>query len=70
MQFFGILRTARPATLAPAIVAAADTSERNDEPDVRPDGCGWYDSSFDLSKGLDVSEQDSDLGYQLCLLLC
>jgi len=67
MQFFGILRTVRPAT--PLLVAAA-AIERSDEPDTPPDGCGWYDASFDLSKGLDVSEQDSDLGYQLCLLLC
>ncbi|HEY9106396.1 MAG TPA: hypothetical protein VIN58_06935 [Roseateles sp.] len=70
-QFFGILRTARPATLPLVIAAAAATTERSDdEPDALPDGCGWYDSSFDFSKGLDVSEQHSDLGFQLCLLLC
>lgn len=27
--------------------------------------CGWYDSSFDLSRGLEVSEQDNDTMYQL-----
>jgi hypothetical protein len=27
--------------------------------------CGWYDSSFDLSRGLEVSEQDNDTLYQL-----
>lgn len=70
MQFFGILRTVHPATPLPVVVAAAAAIERSDEPDTPPDGCGWYDSSFDLSKGLDVSEQDGDLGYQLCLLLC
>ena len=27
--------------------------------------CGWYDSSFDLAEGLEVSEQDNDTLYQL-----
>jgi hypothetical protein len=27
--------------------------------------CGWYDSSFELSQGLEVSEQDNDAIYQL-----
>lgn len=27
--------------------------------------CGWYDSSFDLAQGLEVSEQDHDTLYQL-----
>lgn len=27
--------------------------------------CGWYDSSFDLARGLEVSEQDNDTIYQL-----
>jgi hypothetical protein len=27
--------------------------------------CGWYDSSFDLQCGLEVSEQDHDTLYQL-----
>jgi hypothetical protein len=31
----------------------------------KPEICGWYDSSFDLSTGLEVSEQDSDTLYQL-----
>jgi len=68
MQFFSTPRFARPTTPPPVAAAAAVTTERSDEPDTQPDGCGWYDSSFELSKGLDVSEQDSDLGYQLCLL--
>ena len=32
---------------------------------VKPEICGWYDSSFDLSTGLEVSEQDNDTLYQL-----
>ncbi|MBI3349822.1 MAG: hypothetical protein HY020_21755 [Burkholderiales bacterium] len=31
----------------------------------KPELCGWYDSSFDLANGLEVSEQDSDTLYQL-----
>ncbi|HEY8875921.1 MAG TPA: hypothetical protein VIN03_00065 [Roseateles sp.] len=27
--------------------------------------CGWYDSSFDLARGLEVSEDDNDTLYQL-----
>jgi|GEM_PF-6733990 len=27
--------------------------------------CGWFDSSLDLAKGLDVTEQDNDTMYQL-----
>ena len=27
--------------------------------------CGWYDSSFDLAQGLEVSEQEHDTLYQL-----
>ena len=27
--------------------------------------CGWYDSSFDLAHGLEVSEDDNDTLYQL-----
>jgi hypothetical protein len=34
-------------------------------PGVKPENCGWYDSSFDLAVGLEVSEQDSDTLYQL-----
>ena len=27
--------------------------------------CGWYDSSFDLARGLEVVEEDCDTLYQL-----
>lgn len=27
--------------------------------------CGWFNSSFDLAEGLEVSEQDTDTLYQL-----
>ena len=30
-----------------------------------PDLCGWYDSSYDLTQGLQVVEQGDDSLYQL-----
>lgn len=30
--------------------------------------CGWYDSSYDLTRGLDIVEQDDDALYQLWTL--
>ena len=44
-------------TQAPAAIAAA-----------RKMDCGWYDSSFDLARGLDIVEQDDDALYQLWTL--
>ena len=32
---------------------------------IKPELCGWYDSSFDLARGLEVSEEDNDTLYQL-----
>lgn len=34
------------------------------EDDIKPEKCGWFDSSFDLATGLEVSEQDNDTLYQ------
>ncbi|MCY4745896.1 hypothetical protein NYO99_13005 [Pelomonas sp. UHG3] len=31
----------------------------------KPECCGWFDSSFDLAAGLDVTEQDCNTLYQL-----
>lgn len=39
-------------TLPPAAPGAAD-------PDALPAGCGWFDSSLDLSRGLAVVEHSS-----------
>lgn len=67
MHFFSSPRTARP-TVTPAVVAAVKPAR--DDSEAPPEGCGWYDSSFELSRGLEVTEEDSDLSYQLCRLLC
>jgi len=32
---------------------------------ARKADCGWYDSSFDLARGLEVVEEDCDTLYQL-----
>jgi hypothetical protein len=29
------------------------------------EGCGWFDSSFELSHGLEITEQDDGTLYQL-----
>lgn len=34
-------------------------------PGFKPETRGWYDSSFDLATGLEVTEQDNDTLYQL-----
>ena len=31
----------------------------------KPELCGWYDSTFELCTGLEVTEQDDDTLYQL-----
>ena len=38
---------------------------RNSGAPRKPEQCGWYDSSMDLAKGLEVLEQDNDTLYQL-----
>lgn len=48
---------ATPQALARRVIAAA-----------RKRDCGWYDSSFDLARGLEIVEQDDDALYQLWAL--
>ena len=54
-----VLALAAFQPLAEPDAAPADPS------DVKPKGCGWFDSSFELQCGLEVSEQDTDTLYQL-----
>ncbi|MFT7722351.1 MAG: hypothetical protein QM788_05925 [Roseateles sp.] len=61
MHFFHALQTARPNTPPPAALPQAQPAV----PRTPSEACGWFDSSFDLAAGLEVSEQDCDTLYQL-----
>ena len=67
MRFFSSpLRPAANAKLPLSLlVAPPDLPE---EVAADAEACGWFDSSFDLSTGLLVSEQDSDTVYWLWAL--
>jgi hypothetical protein len=64
MQFFNSSQnpwsTSKLPLAMPARARAAVVT-----PGAKPEICGWYDSSFDLARGLEVSEQDNDTLYQL-----
>ena len=64
MQFFSASQYPWPTSKLPMAMPAvrpASTAAAARKPEI----CGWYDSSFDLSAGLEVSEQDNDTLYQL-----
>ncbi|MFN3305004.1 MAG: hypothetical protein ACK44A_14980 [Roseateles sp.] len=63
MQFFSSSQfpwanTKQPAGALPRASAAPAASAAKVD-------CGWYDSSFDLARGLDVTEEDCHTLYQL-----
>jgi hypothetical protein len=62
MQFFSSSQfpwaTAKPPVgMAPRLPSQTAAASKVD--------CGWYDSSFDLAMGLEVSEEDCHTLYQL-----
>lgn len=63
MQFFSSSQhnwsNSKPAMFAPV------TRQRPLIAGVKPEICGWYDSSFELSQGLEITEHDNDTLYQL-----
>lgn len=65
MQFFSSSQFPWPDAKLPLGVAALAAGGSGG---ARKLDCGWYDSSFDLAHGLEVSEQDNDTIYQLCEL--
>ena len=66
MQFFSSSQPAWSTSKLPVpIVLQATARPRGLGSNGKPEICGWYDSSFDLSTGLEVSEQDNDTLYQL-----
>ncbi|RZL28900.1 MAG: hypothetical protein EOP35_25695 [Rubrivivax sp.] len=66
MQFFSVLQQARSAPKPAVIEPVEPPPVEAQAPELKPESCGWYDSSFDLAAGLEISEQDDDLLYQLC----
>jgi hypothetical protein len=66
MQFFSSSQQSWSTSKLPVpIVLQAPARPRGMGSNGKPEICGWYDSSFDLSTGLEVSEQDNDTLYQL-----
>jgi hypothetical protein len=63
MQFFSSSQSPWSNSKLPVAMQARPRSEG--AAGGKPEICGWYDSSFDLSTGLEVSEQDNDTLYQL-----
>ena len=66
MQLFNVSQPrslAKPpvAMTVPSCVAAPEA-----DPETKPEACGWYDSSFDLASGMEITEQADDMLYQLC----
>ena len=62
MQFFSssqfpFVNSKLPQVVAPRVSSGAARMGKLD--------CGWYDSSFDLARGLEVHEDDNDTLYQL-----
>jgi hypothetical protein len=52
-------RTRRPARPVPPDWVNARVDQPPGEPDERPCGCGWFDSSHELNRGLQVTEISS-----------
>lgn len=63
MQLFSSSQFPWVNSKLPAAVAATAGTRLNAA--GKPEPCGWYDSSFDLARGLEVSEEDNDTLYQL-----
>ena len=66
MQFFSVSQQPRSTSKPPVAALPAQPRAEAQELDMKPETCGWYDSSFDLASGLEISEQDDDMLYQLC----
>lgn len=62
MQFFNSSQFPWSASKYPATAVERPPRARSGS---KPDFSGWYDSSFDLARGLEVIEQDNDTLYQL-----
>lgn len=63
MQFFS--SSQHPWANSKSPLVAPPAALRAPAPGFKPATRGWYDSSFDLANGLEVTEQDNDTLYQL-----
>ncbi|MEO6277650.1 hypothetical protein [Roseateles sp.] len=66
MQLFNISQPRPLPKLPVAVTVPSSVAAPETELEAKPESCGWYDSSFELAAGLEISEQDDDLLYQLC----
>jgi hypothetical protein len=65
MQFFASSQSPWSTSKLPATAVPARAGGAAAPAPKKPELCGWYDSSFDLARGLEVSEEDCDTLYQL-----
>ena len=65
MQFFSSSQQAWAASKPPIAQVQRPRANVGIGGKGKADIVGWYDSSFDLATGLEVSEQDNDTLYQL-----
>ena len=66
MHLFNALQRPWAVAKPPVAIALPPPAATDEAPEAMPEACGWFDSSFELAKGLEISEQDDDLLYQLC----
>lgn len=66
MQLFSVSPLPSPVATTLAQLHAAEPASQQEQDPMPPKSCGWYDSSFELAAGLEISEQDDDVLYQLC----
>lgn len=66
MQLFNVSQPRSFSKPPVAMPVQPRADEQEPAQAVAPESCGWFDSSFELAAGLEISEQDDDLLYQLC----
>ena len=64
MHFFSPSPRSSSLPCAAALPVAASTDPAVADA-ARPEGCGWFDSSFELTHGVEITEHDDRTLYQL-----
>ncbi|MGQ3052227.1 MAG: hypothetical protein ACT6S0_10625 [Roseateles sp.] len=65
MQFFSSSQQAWSTAKLPMTQVQRPRANGGNGVNAKAEVGGWFDSSFDLATGLEVSEQDNDTLYQL-----